>query len=137
MAGIYFEGAEYTSPRPLNQVDALIRGAAAVECQFGRVVRWGEGGFELADPVDGRASGLCVSILGPAGKRIEVLTAGAAEAKDWTDATGELRLEPGAAYFLQPEGRLGRIPPSAGFIVRVGRAASPTVLAVTFDLKVA
>lgn len=136
MPGIYFEGADYTSPRPLNQGAEIVPGVCSQACEFGRVMVWEAGAFRLASPVDGRTSGVCISLKGEVGKQIDVLTAGTIEASDWTGAIGEQTLTPGAAYFLRLDGNIGIIPYSDGFIVRVGRAVSPTILLVTFDLKV-
>lgn len=136
MSGVFFKGGDYTSPRPLQQAGSIIRGAAAVDCSFGRVVVWGENGFEIATSANGNTSGICLTRDGKAKKNIDVLTAGAVEAKDWTSVVGTTHLEASMPYFLQPDGTYSTIPDSEGFIVRVGRAVSPTVLLATFDLKV-
>jgi hypothetical protein len=55
---------------------------------------------------------------------------------DWTAITGTASLTPGADYFLDPDnlGRLTAVAPTAvgEFVVRVGKAQSPTV----FDVEI-
>lgn len=137
MPGIFFP-QEFTSPRPLFQRgNQILEGVTAVATEFGRVLKWTEDGFRHSDPIDGMVSGLCVSVKAEAGEKISLLTHGLAESKDWTAVTGSKLLTPDAYYYLVADVMLSIMASSEGYILRVGRAVSPTVLHVTFDLKVA
>jgi hypothetical protein len=58
------------------------------------------------------------------------ISEGIIELTDWTDATGTIALVPSMDYFLDSTipGQLTNIVPTIGYVVRIGRALTPTQL---------
>lgn len=114
-----------------------ITGIAAEPLSFGDVVLYTEDGYILSTPLDGLASGVCITDTVEIGEPLSLIAHGNVQHSDWTSATGEASLEIGKPYYLQLDGKIGTIPYSEGVILRVGRAATDTIFCVTFELKVA
>jgi len=134
---IFFEGADQMAPRQLYQAATIVKGMAGQGIEFGRVVFLNGDSFYLASPVDGLFTGVAILRSVTAGQQLQVMTIGVLESPDWSTCTDNMLLQSGKSYYLRQDGKLSIIPDSDGYVVRVGRASSQTVLTVTFDLKVA
>lgn len=65
---------------------------------------------------------------------VKVQSEGYFELADWTNIAGSAQLAAAADYYLDAAaGKITSVPPTAGHLVRIGRAVKPTVLQLRID----
>jgi hypothetical protein len=104
---------------------------AAVDIASGNLITVnGSGEVVLADfRISGVVSGMAIQDV-KIGDGVPFIRTGRVHREDWTSIIGNPKLEAGSEYFLDYDGFMTTMPPTTGYVVKVGQAITPELFSL-------